>query len=253
MTDLLFRKLCSHPDVVHLDKIVAAKIASPRLAQLSDPQRAQAFLTTNLCGSYLFSRYIVPSFGVAVLSSLKYLPPLDDTNGPLIKRLLGSIEGEICNNNVFQRPGACHAHYRDVREAYTTAGNALDDVERFETAVETHGIEIAMRNSVLWSPGARRYAEMTLNICEDPLKLFFHLAMTEIMTPPIYRRALEHLPRIDEFRLFRTFLERHVALDEGEHGPAAFEWLAVALKLKPVTERRLQNALSAILRLHGVA
>lgn len=254
MSDLFFSKISTLPEAQRVDDMIARKSNSPRLRNLGEVERARDFLRTNLCGSYLFSRYTVPSFGSAVLSSLHHLPPLDDTRGILVKRLIDSVVGEICNNNIFDRPGECHAHYRDMREAYAAAGNAMTIVERFESQVDTFGLEAAMNsNPVLWSEGTKRYGQQLVALCDEPLAIFLLMAVTEQMTPHIYRRALEYLPYSPELRLFRHFLERHVELDRDDHGPAAFQWFALASGMKHATERRLKQAYHKVLQLHGAA
>ena len=214
----------------YLEALLLAKGNSPRLT-LDTPERVRSFLRASLCGSYLFARFLVPTYAAAVFSGLGMFPPADDRLGTLLATLVGAITGELCTNNVFERPGECHAHYRDLLEAFAAAGGDMDAVQAFEADVANAGFQQAVETSPLWSPGSRLFAENLHACLHDPLAVCILMSANEVtFAPLVYKNALASLPHEERFAKLRRFLTCHVAFDEGNHGPATLAWLELVLE-----------------------
>lgn len=226
---------------------ITAKENSLALAGLDDPEKALAFIRSNLCISYLFARFTVPSYAAAVFSSLTAFHPADDALGATLSKLADAVRGELFNNNVFGRPGECHAHYHDMREAYEAAGGNMTDLSAFMELEGRLGFDRAIEMSTLWSPKSVRYARGLKRCYEDPLALFILMPANEELAPRIYARALVSLCREPRFAKFRQFIERHVALDEEDHGPIALDWLELYLDKTGRTPERIREAAGKVL------
>lgn len=218
-------RILNTTEAAKLQEIIVAKGNSPVLDELDDPEKATRFARVNLRGSYLFARFAVPAFASSVFGSLVRFPPVDDTLGKLVLHLTQAVMGEICNNLIFLRPDECHSHYYDALEAYQAAGGDMAAVTIFTEMVPRFGLDKAMAMSGMWSPGSRRYASNLLECCQDPLAMFILMPANEELAPRVYARALDKLSREKRFDKFRQFLDRHVELDESDHGPITLEWL----------------------------
>ncbi len=239
------------PEAAALQETIRIKGDSPSLDGLDDPAKAMRFLRTSLCGSYLFARFAVPSYAAAVFSSLTDLHPADDEVGSMLSRLTEAVRGELFNNNIFGRAGECHAHHNDMREAYEAAGGDLSPWRSSLDLQRTNDLEAAMEQCPLWTPGSMRYARNLMACCKDPLALFIMMPANEELAPRVYARSLASLPRGGRFDKFRRFLETHVALDEGDHGPAFLDWLEMYLKKKDIALVRVRESTQKVLTLFG--
>jgi len=238
------------PQGVALQAAIMRKAASPSLDGLDDHERALRFIRSNLRGSYLFARFLVPSYAGAVFSSLTKFPPIDDELGPLISSIVDVVRGELTNNNVFERSGECHAHYHDALEAYEAAYGdmpqlEIDDFHRLESE---RGIHYALDHSSLWSPGSRAYARSLRACCRQPLATFILMSVNEELAPKIYDRVLASLSRHPRFDKFRHFIERHVQFDATGHGPVTLEWLECFISMARVGPMEVQTATELVLK-----
>lgn len=232
-----------------IEQMIAQKLASKKIEQISDPKHAMKFMRANLCGSYLFSYYTVPMFGSVVLQSLVGTrPPVDDERGHVIKALLGLIEGEICNNAIYGREGECHSHYHDIAEAYEAAHGDMEPVEKFITLHNRDGFIPAIRQSTdLWSAGAIHYATELIRHSNHWLIVFVHMAVNEILSPLLYEKVLQYLPEHDRFQKFTMFLSKHVELDGDEHADSALKWLQLFLADHKTDPLAIEIAVSDLL------
>lgn len=239
------------PEAGRLREAVLARGSSPTLDRLDEPDQAAHFLRANLRASYLFARFAVPSYLSAVFASLTEFPPVDDGVGPMLASIADAARGELFNNNIFDRPGECHAHYHDMLEAYEAGGGDAGAWRAFTELERAHGFPQAVERSAFWSPKARQYARDMRYCCEDPLALFILMPANEELTPLLYAKALASLPAGGRFSKLRQFLERHVALDEDDHGPAALGWLDLYVEKARPSPARIREAINNVLAVFG--
>lgn len=235
------------PEAQRLQQAIAAKGVSATLDGLRDPEKALRFIRSNLRGSYLFARFAVPSYAAAVFSVLRDFPPVDDALGSVLARIVEAVRGELLNNNIFERDGECHSHYHDAREAYVAAGGGIAEVADFERDAARRGFARASATSPFWSAGALKYAEALLRCCDDPLALFILMPANEELAPRVYSAALARLPEEGRFAKFRQFFSKHVELDEGDHGPAALEWLDLYVRKADCTPATIRASTEKVL------
>lgn len=247
---LTLTQVLNNTAAYELEHVIAQKQTSPVLESLCDPEKAMRFLRTNLCASYLFEKYSMPTYASKVFYSLTQMRPADDTLGKILSGIAGMIQGELFNNNVYQRPGECHSHYYDMLEAYTSAGGSIEEMNTFTNLEKRVGFLEATKQSSLWTAGSKTYARTVFECYEDTLALFILLPVTEQITPSVYPRALKYLSADSRFDKFRIFLQRHVELDNDEHGPSTLQWLnAYIQEMQPsadVIEQATRKVLSVI-------
>lgn len=144
-----------------------------------------------------------------------------------------------------------YAHFNDMLEAYAAAGGDLEEWEQFAEMDRAFGLDHAMEQSPLWRPGSARYGKNLRACADDPLATFIMMPANEILAPLVYAQALASLPRDERFGKFRRFLEAHVELDEGDHGPAFLEWLDMYLLRADIWPDRRRAATRKIQTLFG--
>lgn len=252
--EMNIESIVGEPTGSALRQAINRKIASPSLRNLEDSERVRQFAKSNLRASYLFARFVVPSYAAAIFSSLTRLPPIDNSLGPLIISLLDMVKGELSNNNIFDRPGECHAHYHDAKEAYISANDGDDsEISEFEKQASNQfasefGIKNAILHSPFWSPRSQQYAIALMECCQNPYGAVLLMAANEEMAPETYKIALKSLSNDTKFDPLRNFMTKHVSLDGDAHGPAALQWLEI---YKNVMKPR-QEAENLVLKIFNI-
>jgi hypothetical protein len=234
-----------------LDAALYAKGQSKKLTLVSDPAQALKQMRASLRGSYLFGRHVVPKFASYVFEALARRCPVDDMTGVILRNIIDMCVGELATNNIFDKKGACHAHFYDCFEAYLAAGGDGKEVIDFMTLADEEGTAKAIGMSPgLWSVGSAAYARKLLDVLNDQLSTFIVMPCNEVVTTIVNPVTLQHLPREARFDKFRRFLEVHVQLDGDDHGRAALEWLALHVKTANVTTEEMVVATNRVLALY---
>ena len=237
------------PQAVELEEVIQQKTNSPIFEKLSQPDQALRYLQNNVCLSYLFARFTIPTYVSTIFSFLKTMKPVDDQLGPLLEGVVGMAQGELFNNNIYSRPKESHSHYHDVVEAFTAAGGPRQIVDNFIDLEKVFGFQKAIEESALWNNWCVRYAARSLPCYEDPLAMFILIPATEELSPKICGRALDNLCTDSSFDKFRTFLQKHVSLDQDEHGPITLQWLDRYIKKTEQSKEQIENSLAKVLYL----
>ena len=237
------------PQAVELEEVIAHKAASPIFTQLYQPDQALRYIQNNVCLSYLFARFTIPTYVSEVFSFLRTMNPVDDQLGPLLEGVVEMAQGELFNNNIYLRPTESHSHYHDVVEAFTAAGGSKQLVDDFIKLEQKFGFPKAIDNSTLWSKWSVRYATRSLLCYGDPLAMFILIPTTEELSPKICQRALDNLCTDSSFDKFRTFLQKHVSLDQDEHGPITLRWLETYIQKTGHGPEQIEKSVSKVLYL----
>lgn len=231
-----------------LEKTLLGKADVLSKKDISSEEATLKYLRANLRSSYIFNRFVVPSYMSHVFSSLKDFPPLDDNVGYVVRQLLGMCKGELTNNNVYNRRGECHSHFRDLYEAYAEAGGDTKEFDAFEKLVEEFEIFQGMAYSEkLWSEKAKTNASVTLSRCTQPLECFVLMACNEILTTVIFPVVIEKMSKHSRFDKFRKFMEVHIDLDGDDHSCATLDWIAIYLENNKFTKREINNTVDRVL------
>lgn len=239
------------PDGERLQTALNSKADSPILKALDDPENAMRFMRACVRGSYLFGRHLVPSFASRVFAALPNQGPVNDSLGPILRKVADLCIGELATNNIFHRQ-ECHAHFHDLLDAYNTAGGDVKEFVEFIHDADKIGTTAAIaQHTGLWSKGATAFSKQLLFCCQNSLTTFIVMPCNEMLTTIIYPVAIDHLPKHPQFDKFRRFLEVHIQLDGDDHGYAALEWLAYYLRKYPAAyESPLQKSVKDALALY---
>ena len=166
--------------------------------------------------------------------TLRDIPPLDEEGGRIVRSNAGVFGGELFTNNIYGRPGECHSHYVDMKEAAVWVGADLQVIDDFEEKERKYGFDTAISQSPLWSKKMVDYALRLKELTKNPLTTFTIAVASEDTIQQGYKTILSHLNADGKFEEFRHFMKRHIELDQSEHGPATIRWLNYYIrKCKP--------------------
>ncbi len=222
----------------------------PVFTNCTDEAVAEKLVVVTLWHTFVFGRFVLPSFIGHSFLSLRNLLPADDTIGKALRGVMSVGIGELATNNVFERAGETHSHYWDMREAYEQSIGRGNVLNLFESMASRNGVHSAAKHFPdYWSPNMRHYARLAERVTEKPLPTFILAAASEEVIRRGYEVILAHLPQTEQFGLFRLFLERHVELDSGDHGPATAEWFRTYVGYCPPSDAEIENAVDEVTEL----
>lgn len=247
----MMQQLLQIDEARRLDDAISNKGNSPILNSLDNPENALRFMRSCLRGSYLFGRFVVPSYLSHVFASLTNRHPTSNTTGKIVKEVTDFCLGELATNNVSGVKATYHAHYYDLLNAYDTAGG---DITEFNIAIEP-AIEYLVSDGYqgvfnsFWSEASLKYASRLMEVCNDPLQSFILMPCNERLTTIVYPVALKSLCREKRFDKFRHFMDVHIQLDQDDHSVAAMKWLEFYLE-SDVSSAAVQQATEEVLKLY---
>jgi hypothetical protein len=218
-------ELTSRPKVSDLEKKLADWANADIFFASKDATVAKTLAEITLCHTYLFGRFTLPSYAGHVFTTLRDLPPLDEEGGRILRSNAGVFRGELLTNNIYGRPGECHSHYVDMKEAAVRAGVDPQVINDFEEKERKYGFDAAIRKSSLWSKDMVDYALKLKELTKDPFTTFTIAVASEDTIQQGYTTILKYLNADGKFDEFRHFMKRHIELDRSEHGPATIRWL----------------------------
>ncbi len=217
--------IASSVGIEHLEKLRQDWAHAPIFYDANDVEVAKRLVDITLCHTYLFGAVTVPKYGEHLFGSIS--TPRNDAEGKVLADSLRFITEEICTNNVFEEDGETHAHYFDLRRAYGQAHGNFDAADQFVSAVARVGFDQAVQESELWDNQMIAYARTLKEETKDPLTTFLIAAVSEDSIPEGYKTILRNLSGDGRFDAFRTFMRRHILLDQQKdgHGAVTIGWM----------------------------
>ncbi len=240
--------LLNHSRLEELESTMTEWVNSPIFYECHDRKLAFKLLTISLAHTYIFGRFTLTSYAAQIYLSLRQLNPLDDQLGEILKINSSVFQGELFTNNVYNKPGDCHAHYYDMKMAYEKVAGDINAIKLFEHNAIEYGVNHAFSSSSLWNENMTVYANYVEEITNHALPVFLVVLISEKAIWEGYNIILDQLNEHESFDLFRVFMRRHIELDNDEHGPSTVLWFNYYLdKLKP-SQRELDRAMDVAIQ-----
>jgi len=155
-------------------------------------------------------------------TKLPWVPPENNRHASFINQLVLEEESDsaLADTN-----DSTHAsHFESYRQAMIEAGANINPISRFVDTAGDKGLETALQIADIPAP-ARRFMTFTFEIIgrNQPHLLAAVLAYgREALVPRLYRSLLDGLQNgPGDAPILYGYLERHIQLDEQQHGPVA--------------------------------
>ena len=197
-----------HPEATEIERLMGNWANVPLLSAVGDEEAARKLAEITLVHTNLFGILTLPSYAAHMFWAHRKFPPTNDEQGRLMKSNLEVVAGELCTNNIFQRDGESHSHYFDMQEAYFALRG-----------------DPCPTGTLTWSDSMFDYEKYLRRTTEDPLATFMISLVSEETIGESYKTILANLSPDQKYNAWRTFMKRHIELDEAEHGPITTEWL----------------------------
>jgi hypothetical protein len=155
-------------------------------------------------------------------TTLPWVPPKNPRYANFINQLVLEEESDYAFTDI---SGPTHAsHFESYCLAMVEAGANIHPISRFVDMAGNEGIEIALQMSDIPVP-ARRFMSFTFDIIERNQAHLLAAVLAygrETLVPQLFRSLLNGLQiSPSEAPCLHGYLERHIQLDEQEHGPLA--------------------------------
>jgi hypothetical protein len=197
----------------------SALLSHPVYGLIADQRSLQLFMEAHVFAVWDFMALLKELQRRLTCVEVPWVPPTNPIAARLINEIvLGEETDEIA-------PGMYMSHF----ELYLAAMEEVDADTRPVRALARavgHGLPVERALKPLPIPDATRgFVQKTLEMTKgsDHAVAAAFLLGREELIPDLFRKILE--PASDDSRLecawFRTYLERHIEVDEGEHGPMA--------------------------------
>jgi len=178
-------------------------------------------------------------------TSIYWLPNQDASLGAYIYSVLLTEETDV------DESGKNYAsHFETYLRAMEEVGADTGPIKSF-IALLRQGVsyEEASINSQM-PKIARDFVNTTLRFAHSPLHItvaVFCLSR-ECIIPSMFKPFLENLPETNKLSIFRWYLNRHIILDSGSHGPLSIKLFKEAVSTDPIlVKQALNSALEALM------
>lgn len=159
-------------------------------------------------------------------ATLPWVPPKNPRHANFINQLVLEEESDYTFTDT---PGTTHAsHFESYCQAMIEAGADVQPITQFVDTVTDQGLETALQLSDIPAP-ARQFMSFTFDIIG---RSQVHLVAAilafgrEILVPELFRSLIEGLQlNANDSPALMFYLERHIQLDEQDHGPLAIRLL----------------------------
>lgn len=208
-----------------LSREVAALYAHPMYAALDGVRDVRVLMETHVFAVWDFMSLTKALQRDLTCVTLPWLPPADADVARFINEIvLGEETDEVEPHRYLSH---CELYLLAMDEVGADAAPFRRFLERLSggapvrAALSARGVP----------PHARRFVDFTLRVARRPTHevAAAFLFGRESVIPEMFRRILARRGALRGARMksFRLYLDRHIALDEGEHGPMAARLLTI--------------------------
>lgn len=223
-----------------LEKRKLQLCSHPLFMEITSLKKLQLFMESHVFAVWDFMTLTKRLQQDLTCTRLPWLPPTDPHAARLINEI---VLGEESDEH--PRQGYC-SHFELYLEAMREVGACTSAIDRFVT-LQCEGVEANSALHMIDAPaGARRFVSDTLHIAlQAPTHCvaaaFFHAR--EQLIPNMFERLLQPDTLISrQAPTLHGYLERHVELDAGNHGPAAEQLLERLVRVAPNYPQQANDA-----------
>jgi hypothetical protein len=155
-------------------------------------------------------------------ATLPWVPPKNSRYANFINQLVLEEESD---HALTDTTGSTHAsHFESYCHAMVEAGANIHTISRFIDVISDKGLETALQMTDIPAP-ARKFMSFTFDIIGRNQAHLLAAVLAygrEALVPQLFRSLIEGLQvNASEAPSLYGYLERHIQLDEQEHGPLA--------------------------------
>lgn len=199
---------------------LVARLRNHRLYEYLDtPEGVRAFMQHHVFAVWDFMSLLKGLQRSVTCVDVPWLPnPVDGTLQRFVNEIVvGEESDDVCDPPI--------SHFELYRLAMREAGASTSGIDRFIAHLRGGGsVGVALEEA---PPGARHFVMSTFDLVHrgdlPELAGAFAYGREEVI-PPMFEALLEHV----DAPLLVRYLDRHVELDGGEHGPLARRLVEVA-------------------------
>lgn len=205
-----------------LDSLRESVIHHPLYDAIRDRERLKVFMEHHVYAVWDFMSLIKALQIHLAPTDVPWLPPKNPHHAHFINQLVLQEESDRA---ITDKPGVTHAsHFESYRQAMVEVGANVGTIARFMKTVRAEGPEAALHEPDVPEP-ARRFVTFTFDVIRRNRPHLLAAALAygrEALVPLLFRSLLEgiDMAQSEAFSLY-GYIERHIELDEQEHGPFA--------------------------------
>ena len=202
----------------------AALIAHPIYRQITDLSTLRIFMKDHVFAVWDFMSLLKTLQRQLTCTSVPWVPPANREISRFINEIVVIEESDEISSGVYR------SHFELYLEAMTMAGADCDAVRGFTQRLLNGKTLAASFAGLSVAPSVVNFVSSTLGFCalEPHQVAAVFLFGREDIIPEMFRALLRELNLIEtpELKLLKVYLERHIEIDGGSHGPLAKRMVA---------------------------
>ncbi len=208
-----------------IDPLRSALLEHPIYRRISDRAALRTFMEHHVFAVWDFMSLLKALQRQICCVSVPWLPNADALGSRFINEIVLGEESDEDGH------GGYASHFDLYHQAMTTFGASTDKIDRFVGHLrEGLSLHQALRSAQVGQP-IQSFVEHTFAIIESNDLCGMAAAFTfgrEDLLPAVFERIVDEIDRetLGGLGEFKHYLQRHVELDSGEHGPMALRLVA---------------------------
>ncbi len=200
-----------------------ALLEHPLYAEVNDVGALRTFMGLHVYAVWDFMSLLKSLQRGVTCVNIPWLPPADGEAARLVNEIVLAEESDVLAD------GRTLSHFALYRAAMLELGANTSRIDGFIGALSVGAsLEEAFERAAV-DAAPRAFVAHTLSAASDPrihcVAASFLLGREDLV-PSMFRRLLAAMPKTVHCPSFRAYLERHVELDEEQHGPLATRLLS---------------------------
>lgn len=205
-------------DSINIDTLLDELGQHPIYRAIDDKTKLQIFMEHHVFAVWDFMSLIKALQQHLTPTKIPWTPP----KNPYFVKFINQLVLEEESDDKLNTDGTPLSHFECYVKAMLEIGADTAPINEFVSSTDKYGLESAMNNKNIPSP-AKKFMRFTFEIIasNQPHLLATALAYGRETVVPLLFRSIQHnLPiSVSDGPNLHVYLDRHVQLDEQEHGP----------------------------------